>query len=85
MKTYTIKTYSYDFKRTTSTTGTFDMLRDHFADVLRLGSGYTGKGKKKINLRPTTIKSLISNLNASQHNQSRIPGMPNKVYTLNQS
>lgn len=62
--------------------GTLDELRKRFQSTLDLGATFTGPNKRKVKLKPTTIKSLITNLNNAKRNASRIKDLPTVSFYL---
>lgn len=69
-KTYTI-TKSRDRGTPVSFTGTIEELTNIFSYTLECGASYQfEKGNSKINRKPTTIVSLVSNLNKAVNNSA---------------
>lgn len=72
-KVYTIREYYSPLfcgkDREKIITGTLEELIDRYSYQLEVGACYqTGKGRKKINKHPTTIKSFITNLENARNN-----------------
>ena len=70
-KKFAVESYRSRNGRTTKFQGTIDELVQCFSYTLECGASYAHeKGNKKINRNPTTIKSLISNLNNAVNNSA---------------
>ena len=84
MKEYMIKSrrYGYHGIKEREYTGTLQELTDKFSYILICGKSWEHeRGKKKINLQPKTIRSLITNLNNAENNAAR-NGFSNTQYVL---
>ena len=85
-KVYTIKeTYCPLFggkEREKVITGTLDELIARYSYTLEVGACYqNGQGRKKINRRPATIRSFLTNLENAQNN-ARSNGYSGYSYEL---
>lgn len=72
-KTFTIKKTRYSFRGKTETTssGTLEELIASHSYTLECGAAYAHeKGNKKVELKPRTIKGLVSNLNKAVNNSA---------------
>lgn len=72
-KTFTIKKTRYSFrgKSETTSSGTLEELIAAHSYTLECGASYAHeKGNKQINLKPSTIKGLVSNLNKAVNNSA---------------
>jgi hypothetical protein len=82
IKTFTIKHTRHRNDRSFTMTGTVAELVEQNSYTLECGASYCHeKGNKKINRTPTTIKSLLSNLNNAENN-SAANGYSGISYTL---
>ena len=53
-------------------TGTLEELIERYSYTLEVGACYqTGKGRKKINRHPATIKSFVTNLENAKNNATQ--------------
>lgn len=80
MKIYTVVKHRRG--RQTETTGTISELLEYFRYTLECGKSWEHeKGNKKINLKPKTGKSLVTQLNNSEEN-SAANGYSENSYSL---
>jgi len=65
--------------------GTLDYFIDYFSYTLEVGASWAHeRGNHKINRKPKSIKSLISNLNWAKSNAAA-NGSPDTYYTISES
>ncbi len=68
---YTIESTSYRTGASHKMTGTLEELCQSFSYTLECGHSYQHeKGNSKINTKPKTIKSLITNINNAETNRT---------------
>lgn len=80
-KLHTIK-ISSSIRPSRIVTDTLENLISNFSYTLEVGKSWQHeKGNKKINLKPKTIKSLITNLNNAKSNAAA-NGCPSDYYEL---
>jgi len=81
-KVYTIISTRHRDGRESSHTGTLEELIKSFSYTLEVGKSWQHeKGRKKINLQPKNIKSLIDNINNAANNAAA-NGAADRYYTL---
>lgn len=83
MKTFTVVSIHRTVNSRHEICGTLPELIQAYNSVLEGGKSLEhAKGKKKINCKPKTIKSLILNLNNAVNNSAVMDGLAMKRYEL---